>query len=251
MPRPFIVPYFIIYSTMFDVFTKLFQKDNSISFYSLYKKMVGWREAGVYPFPYNLPCSISFPSDFWKDVIKIYKETRKDGRERAISVFWADGELVLTSVVKGDEKSVNSSHRVSVDYIVHPTRKGYLRRNVIIDGKIVKKTEVYYKKAPQKVSVEYLFNMHTHPSQQVFNSSGGEKLSYGFFSTQDINSLISSKAVITGLITDRLWLLIRTSETPASVNFKKQIETGITIERLKDWNIGVYETDFNQKAVRK
>jgi hypothetical protein len=236
---------------MFDVFTKLFQKDNSTSFYSLYKKMIGWREADVYPFPYNLSSSISFPSDFWKDVIKIYKETRKDGRERAISVFWADGELVLTSVVKGDERSVSSSHRVNVDYIVHPTKKGYLRRKMLVDGKVVKKTDVYYKKAPKKVFVEYLFNMHTHPAHQALDSSGEEKFSYGFFSTQDINSLISSKAVITGLVTDRLWLLIRTSETPSSINLKKLREEPITIEKLKEWNIGVYEAGFKQRAVRK
>lgn len=234
---------------MLDFLTNLFKTDNSTSFYSFYKKMVGWRESGVYPFPYNLPSSISFPSDFWKDIIKIYKETESDGRERAISVFWADGELVLTSVVKGDERSVKSSHRINVNYIVHPTKKAYLRRELIIDGKVTKKTDIYYKKAPKKVIVEYLFNIHTHPAYEL-SSSSNEK-TYGFFSVQDINSLIHSGAVITGLITDRLWLLVRTSDTPSKVNFTEIGQGEISMEKLQEnWKMGVYEAEFNQKAIR-
>jgi len=68
----------------------------------------------------NLPSSITFPEDFWKDVFKIYKQTNQDGLERAIALFWADGELVLTSVVKGDDQSVRSSHNVRVNYVPHP-----------------------------------------------------------------------------------------------------------------------------------
>lgn len=233
---------------LFNLFKNLFKVDRSTSFYSFYKKMVGWRESGVYPFPYNLPSSISFPPDFWKDVTRIYNDTKKDGLERAISVFWADGELVLTSVVKGDEGSVRSNHKISVNYIVHPTRKAYLRRELMIDGKVTKKTDVYYKKAPKKVRVEYLFNIHTHPAHVV----NGNNQYYGFFSVQDINSLIVSDAVITGLITDRLWLLVRTSETPSKVNFKDIEQGDITLEKLKEnWKIGVYEAGFNEEAVRK
>jgi hypothetical protein len=207
--------------------------------------MVGWRESNIYPFSYNLPSSIFFPSDFWKDVIGIYKQTSTDGLERAISVFWADGELTLTSVVKGDERSVKSSHGVRVNYTPHPTKKEYFRRELMIDGKITKRTDVYYKKAPKKVSVEYLFNLYTHPSQEIQG-----KNFYGFFSLQDINSFISSKAVITGLVTDKLFLLVRTSDTPSVLSNITQED--ITIENLKEnLKIGVYEAEFNKKAFKK
>lgn len=233
--------------TMSNIFKTFFSTDSSISFYSFYKKMVGWRESGVYPFPYNLPSAISFPRDFWKDVFKIYKETDQDGLERAIALFWADGELVLTSVVKGDDQSVKSSHNVMVNYAVHPTKQGYFRREVMIDGKVTKRTDVYHKKAPKKVSVEYLFNMHTHPAQK-FN---GKKV-YSFFSLQDIKSLILSQAVVTGLVTDKLWLLVRTSETPANIKFENFTDADMTVENLTEkFKLGVYEAEFNKKAVKK
>ncbi len=232
---------------MFNIFNNLFSTDSSTSFYSFYKKMVGWKESGVYPFSYNLPSSITFPEDFWKDVFKIYKATDQDGLERAIALFWADGELVLTSVVKGDNESVKSSHNVRVNYVPHPTKQEYLRRELIVDNKVTKKTDVYYKKAPKKVTVEYLFNMHTHPAQE-FN---GKKV-YGFFSLQDIKSLILSKAVVTGLITDKLWLLVRTNETPSNIKFGNFTDADITITNLKEkFKLGIYEAEFNKKAIKK
>lgn len=36
---------------------------------------------------------------------------------------------------------------------------------------------------------------------------------YNFFSAQDIKSWISSKAIMTGLVTDGLWILIRSDKT--------------------------------------
>jgi hypothetical protein len=239
-----------------NLFKNLFESDSSISFYAFYKKMVGWREAGVYPFYYNLPSSIKFPEKFWRDIIKIYKQTTADGLERAISVFWADGELVVTSAIRGDSKSVKSNHKVSINYVPHPTRNHYLRRELLVDGKVQRRTDVYYKKAPKKVSVEYLFNMHTHPSHKVpnFNKNESnlkeERESYSFFSVQDISSFLSSKAVVTGLVTDRLWLLVRTSKTPSTIGDLKQGD--VTIEYLKEkFNIEVYEAEFKKKAIRK
>jgi hypothetical protein len=255
---------------MFDVFKKIFQDDGSSSFYSFYKKMAGWKQAGVYPFVYNLPTTISFPSDFWSDVIKIYKETREDGLERAVSLFWVDGELVLTSVVRGDEKSVSSNHRINVQYTAHPTRRGYLRRELMIDGKVTKRTDVYYKKAPKKVSIEYLFNIHTHPLHDVqfSNEKKGKEFSssssfnsnrnpghgeyFSFFSVQDIKSFLTSKAVVTGLITDRLWLLVRTDKTPSGIDLKKLKQADISVDRLKEnFKMVVYEAGFKEKAVKQ
>ena len=227
---------------MFDV---IFGKKQSSSFYEFYKRMVKWRESNVYPFSQNLPSSISFPEDFWSDVIDLYKETMKDGLERAISVFWADDELVITSVVRGNETSVSSNHSVNVRYVAHPTKKEYLRKELLVDGSVKKKKDVYFKKVPKKITVEYLFNMHTHPP---YSMSDIQK-KYSFFSAQDIRSLITSKAIISGLITDRLWLVVRSSDTPSTVDFR---DSDISLDFLKEkMKLGVYMAEFKKKAVKQ
>ncbi len=227
---------------MFNIFKN---NKSSSSFFVFYKKMIKWRESKVYPFRYNLPEVISFPSDFWSDVIGIYKETLKDGLERAISVFWADGELILSSVVRGNEFSVSSNHSLNVKYIPHPTKKGYFRKEVLLNEKVLKRKDIYYKNAPKNVSVEYLFNMHTHPSHLNENQ---EKI-YSFFSLKDIQSLLSSKTILTGLVTDKLWILVRTSDTPNSTDL---LEKDISVESLKSTlNLAVYVADFNMKAIKQ
>jgi hypothetical protein len=220
-------------------------RKSSTSFYSFYKNIVKWRESKVFPYSFNLPEVIQLPSDFWKQVSKIYMDTNRDGKERAISLFWADGELVLTSVVKGDERSVKSKHALNIKYEQHPTRKGYLRKELIVDGKVKKRKDVYYKKAPKKVIVEYLFNMHTHPPH--INQEGIKK--YGFFSSQDIKSFLSSNAIVTGLVTDRLWLLVRTSESLSNLNIE---QSDITSQNLKEkFSFVVYMAEFNKNAVKQ
>jgi hypothetical protein len=227
---------------MFEFLKNIFRSNKipSVSFYSFYQKIVEWNKSKVYPFPYNLPQAISFSPDFWEEVIKIYKVTLKDGKERAISVFWADGELILTSVVQGDEKSVTSKHSVNVRYIPHPTKKEYFRKEVMIDGRVEKRKDIYYKKAPKKIEVQYIFNMHTHPEHEQ---------GYSFFSKQDIDSLLSSGAILTGLVTDKLWILVRTSDTPEVCRLE---EKNISPKTLReDMKLGVYCAEFNRNAVRE
>jgi len=227
---------------MFNIFSS---KGSSSTFFEFYKRIIKWRESNVYPFLHNLPRQISFPYEFWDDVRKIHELTKKDGLERAISLFWADGELIVTSVVTGDEGSVKSNHSVNVKYIHHPTRKDYLRKEVFLDGKVLKRKDVYYKKVPKKVSVEYLFNMHTHPPHV-----GNDGVSrYSFFSAQDIRSLLASNAVVTGLVSDKVWLLVRSSESPSSADITDQ---DVSVEYLKErLKFGVYEAEFNKKAIRQ
>lgn len=213
--------------------------DKSKSFYQLYNKLKDWKSAGVYPFEYNLPNSISFPPDFWKKIIDTHKLTIRDGKERAISLFWADGELVIMPTVTGDEKSVKSNNSVSVKYERHPTKKDYYRKNVLVNNSTYKRVDVYYKKVPKKVEVSYLFNMHTHPQHK---KDSGE-VYYNFFSAQDIRSFINSNAIVTGLVTNKLYLLFRSNNTSTNVNDLK--DSDITKEFLKDnYNMGVYEGEF-------
>jgi hypothetical protein len=227
---------------MLEILKNLFTSNKipSISFNTLHTKLVKWQESKVYPFEYNLPQAISFPETFWKDVIKIYKQTLKDGHERAISVFWADGDVILTSVIRGSESQVKSNNSVSVKYEQHPTKKEYARKRIIINNKTVKQKDIYYKKVPEQVSVQYLFNMHTHPKHDF---------GYSFFSKQDIVSLINSGAVMTALITDKLWVLMRTSDTPDSVSLE---DADMSVETLKEnMKLGVYVAEFNRNAIKQ
>jgi hypothetical protein len=223
----------------------LFKSDNSTTFYQLYNKMIDWKKANVLPYTYNLPSSISFPTDFWQKIVKIQKETFSDGNERAVSIFWADGDLIVSPIDKGDEKSVKSRGQVSVEYKKHPTKNDYLRKYVYLNSSLYKKEDIYYKKVPKKIDVSYLFNMHTHPQHK--DNLGNTY--YGFFSAQDIKSLVNSTGIITGLITDKLWILIKTNKTPTNLDSLEDRQ--VTEEYLvNNLNIGVYSGEFYKKLVK-
>ncbi|HBB64732.1 MAG: hypothetical protein UR34_C0018G0005 [candidate division WS6 bacterium GW2011_GWC1_33_20] len=218
---------------------------NTTSFSQLHRKIVNLRSGNLYYFPYNLPQAIQFPSDFWKDLINIYRKTNTDGLERAFSVFWADGEVVLTEVNTGSNRMVKSGGSIQVKYSHHPTRKGYARKELYLDNSLLKRKDIFFKDVPKSLEVQYLFNIHTHPKHTKEN----QEIYYNFFSAQDINSLLSSKAIITGLVTDKLWLLIRTTETPSEiVNLTDTKVTPAYVEGTL--HMGLYRADFNKKAYR-
>ncbi len=215
------------------------------SFTQFRNKLVALRSSNLYLYDFNLPKAISFPYDFWKEVIKIYKYTDRDGLERAFSIFWADGEILFTQVKTGSSKMVKSGGSIQVKYSHHPTKDGYARKELYLDEKLLKKRDIYHKKVPKNLEVQYLFNIHTHPK----HISSDNKKYYNFFSAQDIKSLISSKAIITGLITDNLWLLIRTDKTPSDVSYL--LDNKVSQEYVeKDLHIGLYKAEFNKKAYR-
>ena len=224
---------------IFDLFFG--SSDSTTTFYQLYNKLKDWKKAGVFPFTYNLPTSISFPKDFWKKIIKIQKQTLADGNERAMSIYWADGELVVSPTNVGDGKSVTSRGNISVKYSPHPTRKDYYRKEIILNSSVYKRLDVYHKKVPKDVDVSYLFNMHTHPQHKDERKVGY----YNFFSAQDIKSFINSNVAITGLISDKLWILIRTNKTPQSIDHLT--DTDMSVGNLKKLNIGVYSGEFYKK----
>jgi hypothetical protein len=215
-------------------------------FFTFYQKLASWKSAKVFPYSFNLPEAISMPESFWSDVIKIYRMTDADGRERAISVWYADKELIVTSVTKGDETSVVTKDSIHIRYVPHPTKKAYYRKEVLVNDKKVKQTEVFHERVPKKIEINYLFNMHTHPKEVGIDGM----TRYSFFSVQDIRSLISSKAIMTGLVTDKLWFLVRTSETSDYIPYNDG--DILTVEGLKnDMKLGVYCADFNRKAIRQ
>jgi hypothetical protein len=220
-------------------------KIETTNFLQLHTKIVELRTSNLYPYSYNLPQAISFPPEFWKDLINIYKKTYRDGLERAFSVFWADGEVVITEVNTGSDKMVKSGGSIQVKYSHHPSKRGYARKELYLDGKLLKRKDVYHKNVPKSLAVQYLFNIHTHPKHT--DTQG--KVYYNFFSAQDIKSLISSKAIVTGVVTDKLWLLMRTDKTPSNV--EGLTDSQVTPDYLEnELFIGVYCAEFNKKAYR-
>jgi hypothetical protein len=171
----------------------------------------------------------------------MYKSTLSDERERAISVFWVDGDLVLTSLIKGDNKSVNTRSSVEVKYEAS-THKGYFKKKILVDGSIYSEKEIYYKNLPKKTSLQYLFNLHTHPAHHTI-----DKDIYGFFSSVDIQTFINSDAIITGLITDKLWILIKTSDTKNILLQDSEITKESLTQRLF---LATYEGDFHESLQR-
>ena len=217
---------------------------STTSFEQLRKKIVDLRKSNIYPYQENLPQALSFPYDFWKDLVKIYRRTDKDGLERAFSIFWADGEILFTEVKTGTDRMVKSGGSIQVKYSHHPTKKGYARKELYIDEKLEKRKDVYFKNVPKSLEVQYLFNIHTHPKHVKDGNSY-----YNFFSAQDIKSLISSKAIVTGLVTDKLWLLIRTSKTPDSV--EKLVDSEVNSYYVENiLKMGLYRANFSKKVYR-
>lgn len=250
------------------ILKKLFKSDGpqTTTFYQLYGKIRDWKKAGVYPYPMNLPEAISLPGDLWHKIIKLYKKTRSDRHERSISVFWVDGEIVLASVVLGDKSKVTPRGSVKIAYepILKDNKYDYYWKKVWVDDKIYSKKKVYHKKVPKKLEKPYyLFNMHTHPphAKKIATYRGFERTetkiagdyrgqsAYSYWSAQDIHSFLKSGAIITGMVSDRLHLLIRSSESPG---FAADLADGkVTRNYLaNDLKFGVYEGDFKKKLTR-
>jgi len=234
--------------TITQIFTG--DSESTLQYPALYRKIRKWSESGVYANNFELPKYLTLPEEFWKKIEQLHKETKADGHERSISVFWAEDDWVVTSTIRGTEKQVTSGGSVLVRYV--PTSKPeYFRKEILVDQKLYSKKEVYYKKMPKKIEVLYLFNLHTHPPHKtegiVPNSENN--LFYGFFSLQDVKSLLQSKAPLTGLVTDKLWLIFRTNQSPQLLNNYDESEIDIASLREKIKLI-VYSGDFGKKMVR-
>ena len=139
---------------------------------------------------------------------------------------------------------MTTNHSISVKYVQHPTRKGYFRKEIYMDGSIYKRKDVYYKDAPKQVSIQYLFNLHTHP-KHIFEN--GES-AFSFVSKQDIVSQLQSKAIVSGLVTDKLWLFVRTNNSRDTITMD---EVNITVDTLKsDMKMVIYCAELFKKAIR-
>ena len=229
--------------TMFKLLKSIFNSQPAaLSFYRFYRKLEDWKNAKRYPYTYELPEAISLSPKVHSEFIRLFKLTRSDGKERAITLWLVDREVIVSSVTKGSSKSVTPKSSIQVKY--DKTHKPeYFDRKVYVDGKLYSKRRMHYKKIPKKVDIKYLFNMHTHPPHTDPTTG---KTYYSFFSLQDIKSLISSQAIVSGMIGDKIWLLVRTSRTPSIAHECDEHKFNSQV-LFEQYGLVTYTGDFKQK----
>ncbi|MBN2100618.1 hypothetical protein JW710_01845 [Candidatus Dojkabacteria bacterium] len=242
-------------SNFWDNIINIFRPSNKISsvhFNSLRGQIVHWNDSGNYQTYNLLPNAISFPSDFWQKVTEIHRHTSGDKHERAINVWWADGDVVVTHSVRGEASKVNiPKQSIKVSYKQVSATSQYAEKIVKVDANVYSKKTVPLRelKNKKRVVVQFLFNMHTHPPHTDSNSQDGRSGSwYSFFSETDIRSFLSSNASVTGLVTDKLWILIKTDLTPKV--FPEISESDLSPDTLTTvFNFKVYSGDLGRMVI--
>jgi hypothetical protein len=207
------------------------------------QKIASFSKKSVYPKKVNLPRNISANPKFWDKIKSIYRYTKDDGKERAISLFWVEDEIVYSPIKIGTEKYVNTSTRVSVQYVPIQKKQGYFyyKKYTKVNNKIYSREKVSFREPIKKVtSPSFLFNIHTHPLNK--------KRDYNLWSRQDIKSFLKSRVIATGLITDELHFIVRTNNTPNTFYMKKGtlITRELLIQRM---NCVLYKAQFNKKIM--
>ncbi|MBN1618671.1 hypothetical protein JW887_05030 [Candidatus Dojkabacteria bacterium] len=224
-----------IFKDALSIFSK--SAINSMELYSMRDKILYWNESSNYPSYNIIPDAISLSSTFWTRIKDIHRYTTGDGYERAVTVWWADIEFVITDYVKGSSDSVNIPKQL-INVMYKPTtRRDYAERIVTVNGKVYSRHSIAWTKVKKNLQVQYLFNLHTHPCVQ------GE---YSFFSLTDINTFLSSNTAITGLITDKLWLIFKTSATPKSIQNANELEFSPSYFK-NNYYFKVYCAEFGKK----
>lgn len=182
---------------------------------------------------------------FWEKIKELRKYTDstadKFSKEHVGSTGWEyemmmaefDGKFFYSAPsTSRDYTQVTSKHSLGVKPALDNATMT-LTEEVTIDDKVVSKTkitgrdkvekrikEVWSGEAStHKTRPQFVCHFHSHPQVQV---SGSEKRIYTFFSSQDLSSLLYGSTPIMGLVTDRLWLLMKPknsglSPTPADL----------------------------------
>jgi hypothetical protein len=225
-----------------------------------FKFLKKWREAKRFPPASGWPSTITLDKKAWEGIEKVYNLTNIDNVEYETSFFYLEGETYQTTPLRGEESRVVSNHTMQIKYEVDQKRRVYYR-NVLLDGKRIDKKAMKPEKITKNPKFGFLFNIHTHP--QHLNYSGNP--TYGFFSDTDIRSLLGAEAMLSGLVTDKFWLVGKTENI-----IKKIGEVGedmlreisdksyegedyldeIIRTQMKDWGLVFYKADFGKMLER-
>jgi|GEM_PF-3555621 len=230
---------------------------NHNQFFEFLKK---WREYKKYPPASGWPSEIVWGGTFWKNIKRLHEFTASNNHEYETSFFYVEGDIISTVPFKGEKEQVVSRHRLKVEFV--PAKGDFYNRQIIVDGKVIKSESIKQAKIPSKINAGFLFNAHSHP---VHFLPDKKTKTYGFFSAMDINSLISSGVMVSGLVTDEFWLVAKTDKVVSQIgevgvemlqNVSDQAYAGdkyledVIKNQMKDWGLVFYRTQFGHRLHR-
>jgi hypothetical protein len=213
--------------------------------------------AGTLPKMTEWPDEIELSTEFKNMNVQLFQKTDISGYEHEVSVFYVDGDVLASSVLKGDKNQVKVNHSVNLSYI--PQKNGNYQKEIYIDSKLVKKASV--KSVPAKQVIKYLLNIHTHPK---FTDLAG-KDSYSFFSVVDVEGFIGAAYPVIGVITSKLWLACKTDKSVKKIGSvgeemvyfvtegmykgKGNMEE-LVLKEMKNWGLVFYSGELNGNLYR-
>jgi hypothetical protein len=195
----------------------------------------------------RLPYCLSMQNTFWQKTKELHEYTLKDGHEYAVSVWWAAGDVVVTPPERGDTESVTSNYTLSIQY--DPVDSVYASKTVSVNGQVVFTQSIRYEDIQKEGKSAILFHLHTHPPYYI-GETQPENRRYAFFSAVDIQSFLLSNSAIFGVITDKVYLMIK----PSNVSKKYQpfSDHDITPEFLTSvLGIAVYEGSWDNAVFER
>lgn len=219
-----------------------------------------WRAAKRYPPRSAWPQNLSLADDAWKGITKMYQFTNDDQHEYETSLFHVGAETYLSKPLRGSTHAVTAKHSLELKYDVDQKRGIYIQ-HVLLDGNAVGRNVVKPEKLAEAQDAGFLFNIHTHPVH--VNAAG--QITYSFFSSTDIRTLLAGDTIVSGLITDCFWLVAKTDavigkigevgeELLYGVSEKafggEQYLEQIIRENMFRWGLVFYRGEFGKSLVR-
>lgn len=204
------------------------------------------------------PEKIDLHNHVWANILKLYTYTSTDSTEYELSFFYIGDDVVVSKPITGGEHRVSAHHSLEVNY---QEEKGKYVRSVFLDEVVVDVSVVDEVPVEQEEETGFLFNIHSHPIHLNYE---GERV-YTFFSPTDIRTLLNSKYLLTGLITDELWIACKTDQSISEIGDREeQLLTDLTVtsmqdesklssqlkEKLSEWGVVIYRADFDQDLIR-
>jgi hypothetical protein len=209
--------------------------------------MRSWQDSKYMPLWSTLPKQFRLSDDFWEKVMQIHRYTEQDGKEHAISVWSIYKQIIITEITRGSESAVTTNDHIQVKFEAIKGKQAFTRFLYVNDKERERATIPFEKmpRNPKEAEMRYLFNVHTHPPHRVSNMIES-KTYYSYFSQTDINSLLTTTAVVTGLVTDKITFLFKTRNTP------KEHGLGVGVHPDEAYirdilRIAEYEADFQDK----
>lgn len=178
-----------------------------MNFYKFSKLLIRYNKLSQLPEAELYPKSLSIDSMVWDEVVNLKKFTSKYNYEHSTAIFDIDGHQIATPAQKGTKESVVSSYKISLKY--KPKVRDWYEKQIFINGKLRHKFQVKRNDISSKSEIISLFTIHSHPARK-----SGDREYFSFFSMVDINSLLSSKSLCMGLVTDRLLMACKHKGSP-------------------------------------